>query len=347
MKGIIISCKSTIYSALQKIQDSSGSSLIVVNSKNKLIGTLSDGDVRRAILKGKKLTDQVKEICRKKCFFAFKSSKDLASLNNLCKKENVELIPIIDEKKKVVDYFLSKNFNNFNLTEEDKKLEVVIMAGGEGSRLRPLTNIVPKPLIPLQDKTVLEKIIEKFYDQGFKKFILSINYKSNIIKSFLKNLKPKFSYEFIEEKKKLGTAGSLYFLKNKKRNNFFIINCDTIIDIDYLKLLDFHKSNKNDLTLVVSAKKFLVPYGSCKIKKNGELLQLDEKPEHHHLVNTGLYLINRQLFNLIKKNYYLNFDDFIRIIKRKRKKIGLFPISENSWSDVGKWDEYKKFLEKL
>ena len=236
---------------------------------------------------------------------------------------------------------------NFNITEEDKKLDVVIMAGGLGSRLRPLTNIIPKPLIPLQDKTVIEKIIERFYEQGFEKFILSINYKSNIIKSFLKKLRPKFNYEFIEEKKKLGTAGSLYFLKNKKRKKYFIINCDTIIDIDYLKLLDFHKSNKNDLTLVVSAKKFLVPYGSCKMKKNGELLELEEKPEHHHLVNTGLYLINSQLFNYIKKSRYLDFDDFIKIIKRKKKKIGLFPISESSWSDVGKWDEYKKFLEKF
>ena len=234
-----------------------------------------------------------------------------------------------------------------NLNKEDTNLEVVIMAGGIGSRLKPLTNIVPKPLIPVQDKTVIEKIIEKFYEQGFEKFILSINYKSNIIKSFMKNLKPKFSYQFIEEKKKLGTAGSLYFLKDKKKKNYFIINCDTIIDIEYLKLIDFHKRNKNDLTLVVSAKKFLVPYGSCKIKKNGELLQLEEKPEHHHLVNTGLYIINSQLFNYIKKNQYLDFDNFVSIIKKKKKKIGLFPISESSWSDVGKWDEYKKFLEKF
>ena len=193
--------------------------------------------------------------------------KNLASLANLCKKENVEVIPIVDKKKIVVNYFSSKNQGTINLTKEDTNLEVVIMAGGIGSRLKPLTNIVPKPLIPVQDKTVIEKIIERFYEQGFEKFILSINYKSNIIKSFMKNLKPKFSYEFIEEKKKLGTAGSLYLLKDKKKKNYFIINCDTIIDIEYLKLLDFHKRNKNDLTLVVSAKKFLVPYGSCKIKK--------------------------------------------------------------------------------
>ena len=201
MKKIIITDTSTIYSALQKLQDSSGTSLIVVNNKKKLVGTLSDGDIRRAILKGKKLTKKVKEICRKKCLFIYKKSKNLISLKNLCKKENVEVIPIVDKKKKVVDYFSSKNLENFNITKEDKKLDVVIMAGGMGSRLRPLTNIVPKPLIPLQDKTVIEKIIEKFYEQGFEKFILSINYKSNVIKSFLKRLRPKFYYEFIEEKK--------------------------------------------------------------------------------------------------------------------------------------------------
>ena len=312
-----------------------------------MLGTLSDGDVRRAILRGKKLSDKVKDICKKKCLFVYKDSKSLVSLANLCKKENIEVIPIVDKKKKVVNYFLSKNLRTFDLTKEDINLDVVIMAGGIGSRLKPLTNIVPKPLIPVQDKTVIEKIIERFYEQGFEKFILSINYKSNIIKSFMKNLKPKFSYEFIEEKKKLGTAGSLHFLKDKKNKNYFIINCDTIIDIEYLKLVDFHKRNKNDLTLVVSAKKFRVPYGSCKIKKNGELLQLDEKPEHHHLVNTGLYIINSQMFNYIKKDQYLDFDNFVGIIKKKKKKIGIFPISESSWSDVGKWDEYKKFLEKF
>ena len=347
MNKIIITDSSTIYSALQKLQDSSGTCLIVTDYKKRLLGTLSDGDVRRAILRGKKLTEKVKDICRKKCLFVYKNSKNLASLANLCKKENVEVIPIVDKKKIVVNYFSSKNQGTINLTKEDTNLEVVIMAGGIGSRLKPLTNIVPKPLIPVQDKTVIEKIIERFYEQGFEKFILSINYKSNIIKSFMKKLKPKFSKEFIEEKKKLGTAGSLYLLKDKKKKNYFIINCDTIIDIEYLKLLDFHKRNKNDLTLVVSAKKFLVPYGSCKIKKNGELLQLEEKPEHHHLVNTGLYIINSQLFNYIKKDQYLDFDNFVSIIKKRKKKIGLFPISESSWSDVGKWDEYKKFLEKF
>ncbi len=347
MKKIIIKDTSTLYSALQKLQDSSGTCLIVIDNKKRLLGTLSDGDVRRAILRGKKLTEKVKEVCRKKCLFVYKNSANKSSLANLCKKKNIEVIPIVDKKKKVINYFSSKSLGNFNLTKEETDLEVVIMAGGIGARLKPLTNIIPKPLIPVQDKTIIEKIMERFYEQGFERFILSINYKSNIIKSFMKNLKPKFSYEFIEEKKKLGTAGSLYFLKDKKKKNYFVINCDTIVDIEYLKLLDFHKSNKNDLTLVVSAKKFLVPYGSCKIKKSGELLQLEEKPEHHHLVNTGLYVINSQLFNYIKKEQYLDFDDFINVIKRKKKKIGLFPISESSWSDVGKWDEYKKFLEKF
>ena len=347
MKKILISHRSTIYLALQKLQNSSGTCLIVIDKEKKLYGTLSDGDVRRAILKGKKLTNIIKDICRRNCLFTHKNEKNIESLKNLCIKKNIEVIPIVDDKKKVVDYFLSKSFYNLDLTKADTNLEVVIMAGGEGSRLRPLTNILPKPLIPLQDKTVIEKIIESFTRQGFGKFVLSVNYKSNIIKSFFRELKPKFKYRFIEEKRKLGTAGSLFFLKNKKKKNFFIINCDTIIDIEYLKLLDFHKKNKNDITLVVSAKKFIVPYGSCKIKKNGELQELIEKPEHHHLVNTGLYIVNNQLFKLIKKNKHLDFDDFTRVAKKKKKKIGLFPISDSSWSDVGKWDEYSKFKEKF
>ena len=210
-----------------------------------------------------------------------------------------------------------------------------------------LSIILPKPLIPVKDKTIIEKIIENFTKFGAKKFIISINYKSKIIKSFFDELNPNFEYEFIEERKPLGTAGSLNFLKSKIKKTYFITNCDTLINFDYSEVYNYHKKNSNDITVVVSTKKFVVPYGSCKISKKGLLENIKEKPSQHLLVNTGMYVVNNQLFNLIKKNKFINFTDFISLAKKNKKKIGVFPVSDQSWLDLGQWDEYNKTLKKL
>ena len=206
---------------------------------------------------------------------------------------------------------------------------------------------MPKPLIPVKDKTVIEKIIENFTKFGAKKFIISINYKSKIIKSFFDELQPNYKYKFIEEKKPLGTAGSLFFLKSKIKKDYFLTNCDTLNNFNYGDVYDFHKKNKNHITVVVSTKKFIVPYGSCKITKSGLLDSIKEKPSQHLLINTGMYVVDNQIFNLIGKNKFINFTDLIVLAKKKNKKVGVYPISDESWLDLGQWDEYEKTLKKL
>jgi NDP-sugar pyrophosphorylase family protein len=219
-----------------------------------------------------------------------------------------------------------------------QEIPVVIMAGGEGKRLLPHTAILPKPLIPYQGKSMVEHIISRFENYGFKKFILTVQYKSKLMEAYFSNLfKRKIS--FIFEKKPLGTAGSLKKLE-KKLESFFVINCDTLINCDYISLLNFHNKNKNDLTIVASRKVEKLKYGSCEIAKNGNLKKIKEKPEVSFLANTGCYLFNSKILRLIKKNEKLDMNTFIDRAISKKYKISIFPIQESEWLDLGTWNKF-------
>ena len=341
MNEILIKETTTIYKALEALQSSGEKCLIVVGKNNIFLGTLTDGDIRRAILKKKNTKESIKQIYSKKSFYLIDNKFNKQNTYNFLRQKNIPLIPIIDKKRKIIDYISNKTNKN-KLLNKKIDIEVIIMAGGEGTRLRPLTNILPKPLIPLNNKTVIESIIEQFRQYKINKFLISINYKSDLIKSFFKELKPKYYYKFIQEKKPLGTAGALAYIEHAKKKDYIITNCDTLIDFDCYEFLNFHKKNSNDITILVSSKEFKVPYGVCKIDKNGNLLDIREKPSEHYLVNTGIYIVNSQIFKLIKKGQHLDFNKLILIAKKNKKKISIFPVSEYSWFDTGQWDEYLK-----
>ena len=221
------------------------------------------------------------------------------------------------------------------------------MAGGKGTRLEPFTNVLPKPLIPINEKTVIEHIIEKFLKNNISNFIITLNYKSKILKAFFDEIKPKFNVSFIDEPKPLGTAGGLSLLTGKIKKPFLVTNCDTIININTDDLLNFHNTNKNALTLVASAKEFVIPYGTCKLNTKGYLQNILEKPKFDYLVSIGLYVINPNLTKLIPKNKAFDMIDLIQLAKRKKKQIGVYPIDDESWIDVGQWSEYRTAVDRL
>ena len=226
-------------------------------------------------------------------------------------------------------------------------MKVVILAGGKGTRLAPFTDVLPKPLLPLNKKTVIEHIIEKFTSVGVKDFYLSINYKSLILKSYFKELKPKYFVNFVKEKKPLGTAGSLKLVENKFKKPIFISNCDTIINTDYSEIYKFHIKNKFKITIVASAQEHIIPYGICELNSKGQLLGIDEKPRHNLFVNTGLYIIDPTVIKLIPKNKYFDITELIKKVRSKKLKVGVFPIDEDSWIDVGQLEDYRKQIYKL
>jgi NDP-sugar pyrophosphorylase family protein len=215
------------------------------------------------------------------------------------------------------------------------------MAGGKGTRLKPITNILPKALIPIGESTILEHIMDRFAGIGCLNFHLSVNYKADMIRHYFKALNhPDYKISYFEEEKPLGTVGSLYLLKGKINQTFFISNCDIIIEEDYGEIYNYHKENKNEITIVAALKHYPIPYGTIETGNNGILLSLSEKPELTFKINSGMYILEPHLINDIPENTFYHITDLIDKVKSEGGKVGVFPVSENSWQDIGDWDEY-------
>ena len=221
------------------------------------------------------------------------------------------------------------------------------MAGGKGKRMEPFTKVLPKPLIPINDKTVIEHIIDRFQLFGCENFYLTVNYKSKILKAYFEELDLTYNINFVTEDIPLGTIGSLSFLKKEIKNSFFVTNCDCIVKADYQSIYNFHQSNNYDLTLVASAKEYVIPYGTCELNDNGSLSKINEKPKYNFLINTGFYVLNANLIQLIPDNKFYHITDLISDLRRRKMRVGVYPVYDSSWLDVGQWHEYKQSVKML
>jgi NDP-sugar pyrophosphorylase family protein len=255
----------------------------------------------------------------------------------------------VDDKGKLSDILLWETVFKNDKNRQNEKLDVpvVIMAGGKGTRLEPFTKVLPKPLVPIHDKPVIEHIIERFVKVGVNEFILTINHKARILKAFIEELRPDYSIDFVEEKDPLGTAGSLKFLEGRFNKPFMVTNCDIIIKADYLDLYAFHQKNSYDITLVASMKNYIIPYGTCELNGEGHLKQINEKPEFDFLANTGLYVLNPDVLHLIPADKLYHITHLIEDAKKSGKRVGVYPIDDDAWIDIGQWAEYKKAVERL
>ena len=344
MKNYLLHIEKNITESLIKLEKNSEKCLIIVDSKNILKGTLTDGDVRRALLDGASVNSKVKNYIKKKPFYFkeknFKKSSEsikklVTDFMKKIKDEHIDIIPLLDQNHKVKEIIIAKDFSKYIKNEYLlKNIPALIMAGGQGKRLKQYTNYFPKPLVPIEDSTATEFILNSFKKYGVKKFYMSLNYKKNLIKSYFKENKIK-NLHFLEENKILGTAGAIGMLKGKVKSDFFIINCDTILSINLEKFYEYHKKNNYSITLVAATKSFKLSYGSCEIKKNGQLKKIVEKPSRTYLINVGLYLFKPEVINLVKKNKFLDMDALIKKVKQKGGRIGVFPISADNWKDTG------------
>lgn len=341
ISNITVDGNSSLDKALIKMSRWGFKSLVVLNDKQRYAGTLSDGDIRKSLIKGKKLSDKISKIYQKKTTYFYENNYSLEIIKKIFLKENLDLIPIINNKKQLKDVHFYSDLNSLKTPEFKKKKIIsdtaaIIMSGGKGTRLKPFTDVLPKPLMPFKGKTLIEHVVNNFIDYKIKDFIFSINYKSHLIKAFFKELNPSFSLKYIEETVPLGTAGSLKMIKKTSFKYFFISNCDTIIHVDLYDMHKFHRINKNDITIVVSSKKVKIPYGVCKTNKNNTFKEIIEKPELNYNVNTGFYLINSDIVNLVpKKNKSYNFTELINRAKKKKKRIGIYSAKDKNWLDLG------------
>ena len=347
LKNVTINRNLSLDHALNKMSKWGYKSLVVLDDKLNYAGILSDGDVRKALIKGKSISEKILKIYKKKTSFFYENNYSINKVKKTFLGKVIDVIPIINENKKLKKVYFYSDLYDLGVEERKKKkildTAAIIMSGGKGTRLKPFTDVLPKPLMPFQGKTLMEHVVNMFVDYEIKDFIFSINYKSHLIKAFFKELNPKYSLKYIEEKTPLGTAGSLKMLKRTRFKYFFISNCDTLIKTDLYDLHQFHRLNKHDITIVVSNKKIKIPYGVCKVGKNKLLNKIIEKPEMNYNVNTGFYLINSEIAKLVpKKDTIYDITDLISLSKKRKKKIGVYSISDKNWSDLGTTSAFQK-----
>lgn len=345
-KEDIISLNHTILSAMKLMDERKRKLLFITNNENLFIGVLSIGDLQRAIINKYPLDSPIEKILREHITIA-NTSDSFDKIKQVMIENRTESMPVIDENgylrkilywEDIIGASQQKGYHKINLP-------VIIMAGGKGTRLQPLTNVLPKPLIPIGEKTIIEDIMDSFAKYNCNNFYISVNYRADFIKYYLDNLcENKYKLSFFEENKPLGTAGSLGLLENKIDTTFFVTNCDILIDQDYSEILQYHYENKNELTIVAALKTYSIPYGTVQTGEKGLLEKITEKPDLTFSINTGFYILEPHLINEIPKNTFYHITTLIEKLKLENRKIGVFPISENSWTDIGEWQQYLKLI---
>lgn len=342
-KGRDISPEVSMLDAMKKMDELDCKLLIVMNN-NKFFGLISIGDIQRAILNNKSLDTPVREVVRENILTG-KPHDTIDQVKKIMKGYRMEFYPIVSDDNTVEKiYFWDDLFEVKNEEYEKFDVPVVIMAGGYGTRLKPLTNVIPKPMIPIGDKTMLEEIFERFYNHGCSNFYLSVNYKAELIEYYLNEQHLPYSIEYFKENEPLGTAGSLVMLKDKIKDTFFVNNCDIIIEDNYAEFYKYHKEQKNQITLIAAVKSYNIPYGTVESGENGMLNALTEKPELSFLINSGMYILEASLLDMIPEGKMYHITDLIENVKKCGGKVGVFPVSEKSWIDMGDWDEYLKLI---
>jgi dTDP-glucose pyrophosphorylase/CBS domain-containing protein len=342
---------SSIKNAVKKMDVDNINSLIVLDEDNKVIGVFTMGDFRRAVLNGLDINNNLSLIVNRDYVFLQENYSENDVRDTLARKDTdlVMDIPVLNNEKHLVDIISRKKLLKEGVLDNNKlkEIPVVIMAGGKGTRMDPFTRILPKPLIPLGNDPIIKVIMDEFIKFGMNDFYISINDKGQMIKAYFHDHELPYSIQFIEEDKPLGTAGALLYMEDKFSETFFVTNCDIIIHADYNSIMEFHKKGKYDLTLVASMRHYLIPYGVCDVDNGGELKGIKEKPEYDLLVNTGLYVLEPEVLKLIPKNICFDMTDLINKIQGNGMKVGVFPVSEKSWADIGQWTEYNKTITEL
>lgn len=339
---------SNITDAMKIIDTNSVGLVYIVDAEKHLVGCLTDGDIRRWLLKGGRLDASVSDVMNRTPIYI--KSQDVESSFALMTKNQIYSVPVVDDTMKVNNIvFLDSHMKMRVLSQKIalKDTSVIIMAGGKGTRLYPYTRILPKPLIPIGDIPILERILDRFYKFGAKDFLITVNYKKEMIKSYFSESEHPYNITYVNEDEPYGTAGSISLIDKKFDSPVFISNCDIIIVAEYDGILKHHCKSGNDMTIVSSIKSTMIPYGVLKTGENGNIVSMEEKPILSHLVNTGMYVVNPDCLEMIPKGVVYHMTDLAEQMIRNGMKVGIYPIGENAFLDMGQFEEMKRMEEKL
>ena len=332
IKEIIISSKSLLRDAIQNIDKSGLKIVLVVDNKNKLIGTITDGDVRRGLLKGFNLNDRIEKIIHRNPIVVLEEIKK-NEVTTLIRENLLQHVPIVNKSHQPVGLHTTVDFKS----KIKRKNKIILMTGGLGTRLLPLTKKKPKALINVFGKPMLEHVVLQLKKSGFVNFIFSINYLGNLIKDyFASGEKFNIKIDYVEEKKPLGTAGSLCYLKNLVNQTVIVTNCDVISDIDYGDALDYHIENSGDATMVVRRYETRNPFGVVETSGN-QFVSYKEKPVKYENINAGIYIFETNTFKYLEDEKFQDMPDFFMKLLNEGKKVKVYPIFEY-WQDLGQKD---------
>lgn len=318
--------------------------VLFVLSEGRFVATLTDGDVRRAILRGASLDSSIMHVANQNPIYVKEDNRN--TVTKILGEKCIGALPLIDKEGKIIKIYIN-NIYSKKIVDENLDVPVVIMAGGLGTRLYPYTRVLPKPLIPIEGIPISERIIHSFQNIGCKEFYMVINYKKNMIRAYFSDLEREYSLHFYEEDIPLGTGGGVHLLRKQVFKTFILTNCDILILEDVREILHLHKEKNNQVTMVCSLKNFEIPYGIVNFTEGGEISSFEEKPKMSFFTNTGCYILEPSIFEYIGENEHIDMPDIIMRMKEDGQKIGLYPIGENSWLDMGRMDTIENMERKI
>lgn len=335
---LILTSTTTLNDAIVLLDKSGHGVLPVVNFDNKLLGLITDGDIRKAILNKNLDLDNI--INQNPYKLNYNSS--LTKIKNYLKKVHRRHLPLVDDDNKYIRMFTLDELE-FNL----KNNWVVIMAGGLGTRLGKLTKDTPKPMLNVNNKPMLHHIIDTFMSHGFAKFLISVNYKAEIIKNYFKDGK-EYGIEivYLEEKKRLGTGGALSLINFEIKDPFFVINGDVLSALNYEELLESHNNKDSTATMCIRKENYQIPYGVIEVDNDSNIDSMVEKPTKEYFINTGIYLLNPKVLKYIPKDDFFDLPTLFSILKEDNHKISGFEITDY-WIDIGKPNDYSRVIQDL
>ncbi|MDE7224117.1 MAG: NTP transferase domain-containing protein [Acetatifactor sp.] len=316
---------------------------LVCNGR-ELLGIVTDGDIRRYLLGGGNLQESIYNVANKEFFFVSENERHLAKA--IMEREKITVIPVVNERQELVDIL----FNRPDAEQSPREainLPLVIMAGGKGTRLWPYTNILPKPLIPIDGITITEQIMNRFSQFGCHEVFIIVNYMKDFIKAYFNEKPVNQTIHFIEEKSFLGTGGGLQYLDGLIDQPFFLTNCDVLVDCDYARIWEAHQKQGNIVTMVCARKKLIIPYGTVEISEECQILSMKEKPAIEYNINTGVYLVEPELLKLIPENQCIHFPQLMERAMQASYKVGTYSIDESQWMDMGQLEELEQMKYKL
>ena len=344
LSSFLVTQETPVIEAMAMINLNSQGIVFLCSQDGGVTASLTDGDVRRHIIGGKQL-DAPSIIAANTNFHYVSTPDEYRNAQKICAEKTLVALPYLDENKRLISIFFA---NEVNVIEKPSlNMPVVIMAGGKGTRLYPYTKILPKPLVPIGDVTITEHIISNFEEYSCNEIIMIVNHKKNMIKAYFSDEYKKNNVKFMDEDTPLGTGGGLKLLEGLVKGTFFVTNCDVLVFADYNEILRTHKEAGNIITMVCATRAITIPYGVIEVGCDGKISSLTEKPSFPFLTNTGVYVVEPKFLSYIQENTVTPITDIIQACVDSGENVGIYPISEEQWSDMGQPDEMEKMQRKL